>query len=37
MKFKGWIKGLEGAALLECDSEITVQRKDSAGCILVRV
>ena len=29
------VQGLEGTILLECDSEITVQRKDSAS--LVRI
>ena len=31
------VQGLEGTVLLGCDSDITVQRKVSAGCILVRV
>ena len=30
-------QGLEGSILLGGDGEITVLRKDSAGCILVRV
>ena len=31
------LQGLEGTVLLGGDAEITVRRKDSAGCILVRV
>ena len=30
-------QGLEGAVLLGGDAEITIRRKDSAGCILVLV
>ena len=29
------VQGLEGTILLECDSEITVQHKDSAGLVCV--
>jgi len=29
------VQGLEGTILLECDSEITIQRKDSASLVCI--
>ena len=31
------VQWLEGTILLECDSEITIQRKDSTGLVHVEV